>query len=936
VQALGVQLTCPTLVGRARELDAVAALAQASAAGRCELVLVAGEAGVGKTRLLEEARERTTGVDVLWGACLEQQRALPYAPIAEALRHLPGALDDPVLRRLAPELDPTAPETVSDTDLERHRIAQALATRLQRTAEQRPLLVVLDDLQWADAATLDLLGVLVRRLADSPVLLLVSYRDDELHDRPALRATLADLRRGAHELTLTRLPPDQVAQMIRAMLTGRREISPDFVGAIHARTDGNPFFVEELLRTLVETGEVPVDDGVQAIAQLDVPVTVQDTILRRVARLDDAARVVLRIGAALGQRFDLEPVRRLSGFDEDDLLGALRALVSQQLLVEDRDSGELRFRHALTRDTVYGELLVAERRGLHHRVAEVLEDLHGASAAAQLSLHYEAAGAPAKARELALQAGRQAASLGAVDDARAHLATALRLTADAADRAEVLLARGRLSYAAGDLPASIAELREAADVARGAGDLHDEAHALIALATSLLMNGDRAGSLEIRLAALALLEPHGDSEELAAAYRGLGTYYMLGSSYTEAIAWSERALALAGRVGAEHVAVEARNDLGVAVALTGDPERGVDLLRGCTEAAAARGWAQSAARAFVNLSDTLLQLGRLDEAYKVSADGAAYCERTGVGFHGFICRFHVAECCRLVGRWEESERQLTDLLAIAEEHESRKYRLMVCEGLGALRVDQGRFREARALRDRLEPLAFERDELQHVAPFLLISARYEAAVGSPERARAQLERLYEYARRTDDAIHVGPALALACELAADERDRATSLERLGRAAAASPATETQALLAQERGDLQQAADQWAQLGRPYDRARALRRLGDRAALEQARAIFAELGADHERALAEAALRRAGVRVPRGPHARTRAAPGGLTARELQVARLVADGTTNADIARALVVAPKTAAAHVSHILGKLGFSSRAQIARWVAEHAHET
>jgi DNA-binding CsgD family transcriptional regulator len=946
VQAQLGRLGCPTLVGRSHELNALAALAQSSAAGRCELAIVAGEAGVGKTRLLEEAREQATDVRIFWGGCLEQQRSLPYAPIVEALRHAPDGLDDPILRRLAPELDLAVPEPADDAERERHRIAQALASYLSRGADAQPVLLVLEDLQWADAATLDVVGVLVRRLAERPVLVLVSYRDDELHDRSDLRATLADLKRHrlAHEIRLARLGPEQVEQMIRAILGVRGEISADFVRAIHERTDGNPFFVEELLRTLLEAGEVFRSDGIwdrKAIAELAVPATIQETILRRVATLDSNAHSVLRIGAVLGHRFALEPVQHLSGLGEDDLLAALRSLVHHQLLVEDPVSGELRFRHALTRDTVYGELLVAERRGLHRRVAEVLDEIEGASAAAELVVHYEAAGDEVRARELAQRAARRATSLGAVGDARAHYATALRLSTRVEDQRQVLHDLGRLSFAAGHLPASIAELRAAADAARVEGDRRGEASALIDLATSLLMNGDRGGSLEVRLEVLTLLEAEGDSEELAGAYRTLGGYHMLGSAFAESIAWSERALEVSARVGAEQVAVEARNDLGFSLAVGGgDVDRGLGLLRECVAAATDRGWMRQAGRAYVNLSDALMRLGRIEEASGVAREGVAYCERMGADFMGHLCRFYLAECCRRAGRWDEAERELGPLLAAADEQGSRKYQLMALEALGALRLDQGRWREARALRNRLEPLALERDELQHVAPFLLMSARIEAAAGRPRRALAELERLASYADATDDVVIVAPALALGCELAADDGERAVWRERLEHAAAASPSPETQALLAEGRGELGAAAARWAQLGRPYDRGRALHRLGeatrDLAALEEARAIFVELGAESERRRAEAALRRLGARVPRGPHARTRTAPGGLTERELEVAKLVADGATNADIARALVVAPKTVAAHVSHILGKLGFSSRVQIARWVAEQSSET
>jgi DNA-binding CsgD family transcriptional regulator len=913
---------CPTLVGRAHELEALAALAAASADGRCEMVLVAGEAGVGKTRLLEEARARHPEVRTLWGACLEQLRSLPYAPLAEALRGAPDALADPVLRRLLPELDDGAGPD-AESEQQRHRIAQALAAFLARAAADGPLLLALEDLHWADGATIDLLGVLVRRLVDHPVLLLASYRSDELQDRPDLGAVAADLtrRRLARELHLAPLEPAQVEEMLQATLGAYGPIGHDFAEAVHARTDGNPLHVEELLRTLLEVhGEEGVWDR-RAIAALEVPVTIQETIMRRVARLDAPARALLRVGAVLGQRFELEPARRVAGLAEDDAFDALRALVHQQLVAEDRGSGELRFRHALTRDTVYGRLLVAERRRLHREVAAVLEDLRGASAAAELVLHHEAAGDDVRARELALQAGRRAASLGAIADARAQYETALRLGRDA----EVLRRLGLLAYAAGDLPASIAELEASAAEAQAAGDHRAQARALLDLASSRLMNGDRAGSLEVREAALALLEPDGDSQELAAAYRGLGTYHMLGSSYVEATAWSERAIELARRTGAERVEIEARNDLGVSTGMLGDPDRGLDLLRGCVRTGTECGWTREASRAYVNLSDSLTRFGRLEEARAVAADGAAYGERSGSVFYARLCRFHVAECARLTGDWEEAERQLAELRTAAEEQGSRKYRLMLLEGLGALRADQGRWRSAQRLRDQLRPLAFERDELQHVAPFLMLSARVEAASGRTDRALAELERLGEHARSTDEAILVGPGLALACALGAPW------LERLERAAAASPSPETAAWLDEARGDFEQAASRWAQIGRPYDRARALRCCGSTDALQEAREIAAGLGAEHERALAEAALRRAGVRVPRGPHARTRTAPGGLTARELEVARLIADGATNAELARALVIAPKTAAAHVSHILDKLGFSSRAQIARWVAE-----
>jgi ATP/maltotriose-dependent transcriptional regulator MalT len=939
----------PIFVGRSRELGEIASILASSAQGGPRLVLVTGEAGIGKTRLMSEACERAEASRVIWGACLEQQRTLPYAPVAEALRAADVEFHDPILNRLFPEFEPRAGDPVADAEQERHRIAQALANFLAAEALNQPVILVLDDLHWADGATIDLLPVLTRRLEGRAVLILVGYRSDELPGRPELRAAIAELKRKrvAAELALHSLDAEQVEELVRAILAAEGPVARDLVQAIADRSDGNPFFVEELLQTLRHADGGPREDRAldpRAITEAEVPGPIQETILRRVAMLDEPARNLLRAGSVLGHRFELEPARRLSGQGEEEALEALRPLVRQQLVVEEPTSGELRFRHALTRDSVYGEMLVAERRRLHRRAAELVEETRGTETAAELALHYERAGDESRAREHALEAGGRAAGLGAVRDAHTHYASALRLTSDPAQRPGLLTALGRLSLDAGELTRSIAELREAAESAHTLGEVRAEARALLALSLALLMNGDRAGALEVRTAVLALLEPEGDSPELAAAYRALGHHHLLGSSHAEAIAWSERAVELACRVGAERVEIEASIDLGSALAITSDPDRGLELLRRGVASATERGWGAEAGRAYANLGWALGSLSRLDEAVAVAAEGVEFCERAGIEFAGILCRHGLADAHRLAGHWDEAERLLLGLMTTADERRSKKYALMALEGLGQLRAGQGRWREAGEIRDRLGPLALERDELQHVGPYLFISARVEAGTGRLDRAQAALERLRDYAEATDDAI-IAPALAFACELAGDARERAPWLERLERAAAASPSPETAALLDEASGRFERAADSWAELGRPYERARALRRLGESqvdtdrdravAALEEANALARDLGAAHEQALAEKALRRAGVRVPRGPRATTRAAPGGLTARELEVARLIAGGATNAGIAEALVIAPKTAAAHVSHILTKLGFSSRTQVAAWFAEQETE-
>lgn len=753
---------------------------------------------------------------------------------------------------------------------------------------------------------------------------------------------------------------------MRGLLGVRGPISDDFVTTVHERTEGNPFFVEELVRTLVATGEMFYADGRwdrKAIASLEVPATIQEAILRRVRRLDGDAQAALRVAAVLGQRFGAEPVAELAGLPDDAVLEALRALVDAQLVGEDSASGGFRFRHALTRDTVYGQLLGPERRKLHRETAAVLERLHSdrlEEYAAELAFHYRAAELGDRARELSILAGHRAARLGAPADARVHFGAALAASGRRSERAELLLTLGQLSFCAtGHLTASIAELEESARLFHADGDARAEARALLDLSHSALMNGERARALEIRRAVLALLEPLGESEELAAAYRALGHYFMLGGAHADAVVWSERALTLSRRLGAGRITAEALNDLGASLAHGAERERGVTLLRESLAISLEHEWAPEAGRAYVNLGNGLLISGRYDEALAVSADGIAFCRRTGNDFSRLICVVHVAWLHRLAGRWDEAETHLDEILAAAAMEDSKKYLLMGLAELAQLRGHQGRWDDvAEALR-QLEPLAVERDELQHLAPLRTVAARLHVARNELDKARHELEVLRAYWHdQSDDPVHVGPAFALACELtaAAGARDDANAfLADLRAIAAVSASPETPLCLAEAESALEtargepgaaaaalgRAVEGWTALGRPYDRARAQRLLGEallhvdgeraEQAFHDARRTFSELGATHDLKLTDSSLRRAGLPVPRGPREATRQGPGGLTPREVEVVRLIAEGKTNAQIARELVVSTKTAGAHVSNILAKLGFSSRSQVARWAAE-----
>lgn len=985
------QLICPVLIGRAPQLEELGTHLEAARGGTGRLVVIPGEAGVGKTRFINAVTELATarGFRVVSGGCLEQFRSYPYAPVIDALSGVVSAgngvgaevfleTPDSPLIRLLPQLrrgesgSGSAPRI--DPEDERLRIVEAIGGGFGRLADQRPLLLTLEDLHWADEATVNAIPVLARRFASHPVVTILTFRSDEIQGHPQLQHVLLELlrQRLAEEIPLDGLTLPQVGEMVQAIFALAEPVSAEFRQAVFDRTEGNPFFIEELLRTLVETGGLFLERGRwdrRAVADLSVPATVQEAILRRVAALPDEAQRILTAAAVLGQRFRVEPLRALSESTEAAVLESLRSLINQQLIVEDRASGEFRFRHALTRDTVYGQLLAPERRAMHRAVAAALEVLHGERAedhAAELAFHYRLAEVKDKARFYATVAGQKAGSLGSLADARNHFADALGMAEGERDRATLLLALGRIDHFSGQIEAAIATFREAAATFGRAGDVNGQARALLELAESTLMHGDRAGALRIRVSVLDLLEPLGPSKALAWAYRALGHHHMLGAAHEEAIRWSEKALALAQELGAERVAAESMNDLGVALVAGGrDPERGLRLLRESLALSQRHEWAGEAGRAFVNLVVVLSDLGRYAEGIETGREGVRYCHRMGCDFHRRLVQANLSELYFLRGEWSDAEAQVNELMAAATALESRKYYLMGLENLAVLRAGQGRWGEIPEYLNRLEPLALERDELQHVHPLRLTRARLLATQGDAKAAWAELDTLRTYWRRfTDDVVLIASALAFACELgaASGDPDRAEEFfADLAAVAARSPSpttavylTQAAGLLAFARKDwaaaieaLTRATDGWTELGRSFDQAQAQRWLGtahlargeqtDRAqaqrVLEAAREVFQTLGARRDLRLTEAALRRGGFPVKRGPRPVTRRAPGGLTPRELEVAGLVAQGKSNAEIAGALFIAPKTAAIHVSNILSKLGFSTRAEIARWAGERS---
>ncbi len=481
-------VVCPVLIGRASAVAALDHLIDALATPRSQVLLISGDAGIGKSRLVDEAKTYASarGATVLEGACFPQDQTCPFAPLLDLVR---ANFADPVgdLALFAHELYPLLPDLLpppataipapaTDPEQQKRRLFAALAQLILRDAAQRPLVLIIEDLHWSDPASLDFLLFLARQAASMPVLLIGTYHGDEVG--PALRHYLMQLdrTRQAHELVLAPLTRAEVEMMIQRIFDLHRPIHAEFVNTLYTLTEGNPFFVEELLKALVVAGDIFIVDGKwdrKPIDALRIPRSVQDAVQQRIEHLSADARQVLGLAAVAGRRFDFDLLRRITGHSELDLVRLIKELIGAQLVIEE-SADQYAFRHALTRQTLYANLLARERQALHGTIAETLEQMRAAPTdrLADLAYHYDAAGAWVQALTYAEQAGLHAQASFAPQAAMAQLTRALaaaeRLGITPAPR--MYQARGRAYETLGQFTHAQADYDRALQAAHAAGD----------------------------------------------------------------------------------------------------------------------------------------------------------------------------------------------------------------------------------------------------------------------------------------------------------------------------------------------------------------------------------------------------------------------------------------------------------------------------------
>jgi DNA-binding NarL/FixJ family response regulator len=943
-----------TLIGRAREsaeLDAAVGRVRASEGG---LLLIAGDAGVGKTRLAEDALQRS-GLLFLRGDAFDRAPP-PYGPIVAALRAFlradPQGLDRcgraaRYLRVLLPELGrpPRAPDRAS--------VFEGVRCAFCAVARRGPAVVILDDLHWADATTLELLPSLAGAVADEPVLLVGAYRSDETPRGHPLRRMRVELRRAGRlrELALEALDADATTAL--AAHTLGVAPSDSLAVTIHDRTQGVPFFVEELCAALVaedRVAERAPGSGLELVAggAIPVPDTVRDATIARIQPLSPNARRLLEVASVAGLRFDLALVADVAGSD------AVDEPVSLGVLVE-TEPGVAAFRHALIREAVYREVPWGRRRDLHSRLAELLEDR--GERAALVAEHWVAAHEPERARSALMAAAREYGDVHAHRDALASSRSALELcpAGDDRERIELLERIGRYAELCGDLADAVVAFDEAAAARRALGDVRAAAELDRRLAVVHELQGVWESALTAHHRAARGFARTGQEADAAAELLAAGSHLDGMGSATSALELARKAANHADRAGRRDLIARALGLEGSVRAKLGDLDEGAALARDGLSLALAEDLTDAATELYQRVAAVLENAADLGGAERVYTDAYDFCVANQSSGAAQVCLVCLAYILWETGRWEDAEALEREIIASPESPAG-----VVAAARSALaifRTARGQTRGTR--RTLVEGLAFARqhDRLRFEFNCLAGLAWLDELEGDDAAAAARYREIVRRRGETEDRHYAPIALRAASTffVTRGDHDGARSCAaQLADMAAATTNRETLAALAHALGELAliedmpdhavvefgRALDLLRDLELPYARAQtqvraaaALDRAGERElaaerltdAYRTARKLGAQPLADHAARRLEALGERVEERL--GRRAAGTLARGGLTRRELEVLRFVAVGRTNREIAQELYLSTRTIDMHVRSILAKLRCTSRAEATR---------
>lgn len=984
----------PVFIGRTAELEQLESLyARAADTETAAVAVVLGEAGVGKSRLVEELcrRAMAAGGRSLVGGAMEIEEAnLPYVPLLEALRPvvdaaLEGDVDAneaigrarPELTQLFPELEPTLRERGGEAGigLAQTRLYGQLLGVLGRLGRQAPLIFVVEDLQWVDRSTRELIGFLARTLDSARVLLILTVRTDALHSRHPLTPLLAEIGRlpRVDQVTLERFTRAEHDEQVEALL-GRRP-SVDLLAQTYARSDGNPFFTEELVG--------PGGDGTVVLSN-----TLRGVLLARARGLTERTRRLLRV-LSVGVSVMHPLLEVVAGLPPDALLESLREAVDRAIITSDPTSGRYRFRHPLIAEAIYDDLLPGERLRLHRAYAEALDAapaLGNSSpprAAAELANHWLRAGNERRALPSLLVAARAARDAFAQAEAFDHLERALAIAEaepDALVAEHVTL--GELARMAAEAAEGSGEFARAIELWEACLELADPGDAVelgllhARVGEAYWLAGDRLGLTTHRREAVRLVPEKPDSAARSQVLSRLASALLMGPETEEARRLAAEAVAVARSVGAREEEGRARGTLGTALLQLGEIDDAIEELEASIVVAAVDGRLEDEAVERSNLSEALHAGGRLRDAFETVRQGIERLANAHVEYtYGATMTAIAVDRAYLLGEWPLAERLVAEGLARATPGLPSRWLALVRAEFAASRGAWDEVRSAIGDWDvspsdeRVTGWTGPQEQFAHVALFAGqpdIALRHVRAglaaleaAGQPVRSAEWRWLLIRGMWAIGDLAAAARARRTAAALKSLEAEATAFMERFeGHVKAVRSSVERpgghleidEAVMGAEHGRAMGIADpeRWADVAERLlaaehipDGAVARWREGEAwlslgtprsqatGALSASREIAKRLGSLPLLDWIDALARRAGLRLPEAPMVAGEAAgePGiDLTRREREVLELLASGRSNAEIGSQLYISSKTVSVHLTNIKGKLGATNRVEIA----------
>jgi predicted ATPase/DNA-binding CsgD family transcriptional regulator len=980
------------LIGRNQELNTLEkALGDVSRGiGRC--LLLTGEAGIGKSRLIEELRHRAASVKftILQGNCFEQSLSFPYAPWIDALRtsFAPlGALEikkllgplAPEFMKLLPELALLIPQIAPlpslEPQAEKYRLFESFTRFASSLSASSPVLFILEDLHWCDALSLELVQYFGRRLQRQPLMLIGTYRSEE--SPPHLVRFLSELNRErlVQEIELKPLDHDEIEQMARSRLKTQHRIPPGFADAIVALTDGNPFFVEEILKNLTEEGHIDALLRQKTFDELAVPHSIQRMVQQRVEQLPETTRRTLICASVIGQRFDFGLLQETTGQNEPELVQALKESIAAYLVVQE-SADQFAFKHALTRDAVYSILMFRESKGLHRMVGEALERLVGTridAPAAQLAYHFYQAGVWQKAMEYSRHAGEQAQALYAPREGVTHFTRAI----DSARQSGISPPRSYLRDRAqtyevlGDFDHARSDYETALELAHQSLQRADEWQSLIDLGF-LWQSRDLVRAGEYFERGYDLARSLEENTLIAQSLTHIGHWHVHGGQPREGLSDHQRALELFRELNDRRGMAQTLELLGLDSYVLGEVVQGVAY---CEQAVPIQRELDDR-QGLANTLTTLCMRLRFDTEVMGEIDGYQLAKLSETALEiARSCDYRVGEAAALhegavclcrAGEYGRGLEYLRRGLSIAEEIDHRELLVSVHHAWGSeLYLGLLAFAEAREHLEEARAAAQERGSigLTFFATARLVTvcilqkdlaraqalldgmlqtdlpdvrgmtsllrscwaarAELELARGNPARALEIIERLLA---STANLAQYGPqSVPRLSQL------RGQALVTLGRIEEAVAEFQGAQTVAQNQGQRPMLWRLHADLGKAY-RVLGLRDDAERE-FSSARTIIQALAATlPQGVLRDHFVEQALAAIPAAPVLTSRQAArkefDGLTERERQVAVLIAQGKSNREIAGMLVITVRTVEANITRINDKLGFKSRTEIATW--------